>query len=526
MWGCAKSGFGTWIQRAVGAFTVLLVISILIRPRMSTVGYDQSVVDIGCVLLVGATLLVMPRLFRFASNHPGTTRGWDIAASVLIGAGSLCAALVSWGSAYNPTWDSERIKFDSTLKPSQFAEFSHIYYSRFPNNDVMMATARFARSVASTFGMSYQSVFVAINTASFLVTAIALYLTVRMIRGPRWGAAAVFPFIGLIGLSSWMSIPYTDMLGLWAPMTAVCFFVAGIRSSAWSRYLFLAASGVALGVGYEIKSTPIVGLVAVLVVLFVMFLARPRGPRRVLVGMTAAALIGVAVSAVAVGTWSRSAADVGQIVPGISRQPLAYAADGQLVQHAKVSGRTTYGAWDQAVDRATSDRSAGSQNRIAAHIIYSTVKKRGFLKEVAFEADKVQFNWGDGTFWAHGEGTDLRQPPVYHGVVANVVNSFSAPSGSLWRSRVDAANIVWLSILAIMGVGLVRSQYDPNELILALNVVGIGLFTIIFQGRSRYLIGHVPVVIALATCVLPALWTTRSNHPIQEHEELERIGSN
>jgi hypothetical protein len=42
-------------------------------------------------------------------------------------------------------------------------------------------------------------------------------------------------------------------------------------------------------------------------------------------------------------------------------------------------------------------------------------------------------------------------------------------------------------------------------LLLALSVLGIGLFTLLFQGRSRYLFVFVPVVVALAASVRPSL---------------------
>ncbi|MFG1629048.1 hypothetical protein, partial [Kribbella sp. NPDC049227] len=38
----------------------------------------------------------------------------------------------------------------------------------------------------------------------------------------------------------------------------------------------------------------------------------------------------------------------------------------------------------------------------------------------------------------------------------------------------------------------------------ALSIVGIAAFLLLFLGRSRYLLGHVPVLIALALTALPA----------------------
>lgn len=58
-------------------------------------------------------------------------------------------------------------------------------------------------------------------------------------------------------------------------------------------------------------------------------------------------------------------------------------------------------------------------------------------------------------------------------------------------------------MLLALGVGLLRSRFQPEILLMAMTIAGIATFTLLFQGRSRYLLGHVPVVVALAACVIP-----------------------
>lgn len=510
-----ESPLGTWAQRVIGAFTLVLVVSILIRPRMSTTGYNQVFVGLGCVLIVGIGVLGGPRLGRVLRAHPGSARSWDVLAAALVVIGTLCAVLVGWGSAYQPTWDAERIAIDSLLPPSKFGVLVHAYYSWYPNNAAMMATARVVRHVGPSLGLSYQSVFVAINSVSFAVTAAALYLTVRMVRGPRWGTAALVPLILLIALSVWVSIPYTDMLALWSPMSAICFFVAALRRTHWRRYLLLASGGLALGVGYGIKTTPIVGLPAVLIVLCLLSDVGDRCTRWKALRMAGTVIAAMVIGIVVLGAWARPTADLGTLTPNISRQPLAFVADGQTIAPAKVTGRPTYGAWSAAVSSVVNNHTSAVQDLKSASIIIHHIAGRGVVGELKFEAIKAQFNWGDATFWARGEGTDLLQTPLRHDRVANVVNAFDAPTGRLWNAHTALANILWFSMLVGVGIGLVRSRYDPDVLLLSLTMAGIGIFLLIFQDRSRYLIDDLPVVIALAACVLPRL-TKSTRDPIRD----------
>ena len=50
----------------------------------------------------------------------------------------------------------------------------------------------------------------------------------------------------------------------------------------------------------------------------------------------------------------------------------------------------------------------------------------------------------------------------------------------------------------------------PEVLLVALSVLGVLVFTLLFQGRSRYLFTFVPVVVAMAAMVHPAVSATRA----------------
>ncbi|TCO43849.1 hypothetical protein EV646_11141 [Kribbella antiqua] len=61
-------------------------------------------------------------------------------------------------------------------------------------------------------------------------------------------------------------------------------------------------------------------------------------------------------------------------------------------------------------------------------------------------------------------------------------------------------------IAAVLAL-LLASRGDSRfrlRLLMALTIAGIAAFTLLFLGRSRYLLGDVPVLIALALTALPA----------------------
>lgn len=103
-------------------------------------------------------------------------------------------------------------------------------------------------------------------------------------------------------------------------------------------------------------------------------------------------------------------------------------------------------------------------------------------------------------FWAWGEGPDsLPGRVVPRDPVAVAVNDVNGLHGRWYPLRANITQGLWLAVLLVAGVGLLRERSARREtLILAVTVLGIAMFTILFQGRSRYLFAFVPVVVALA----------------------------
>jgi hypothetical protein len=129
-----------------------------------------------------------------------------------------------------------------------------------------------------------------------------------------------------------------------------------------------------------------------------------------------------------------------------------------------------------------------------------------------FYAAKAAWNWGDGMFWAWGEGQDAKPNRLgpAHGVAA-AVRAVDRPEGRWYGTRSDLTQAVWLTVLATLGLGaLLTRRPRPEVLLLALSVLGLMVFTLLFQGRSRYLFTFVPLVVALAAMVHPGTTPLRA----------------
>jgi hypothetical protein len=62
---------------------------------------------------------------------------------------------------------------------------------------------------------------------------------------------------------------------------------------------------------------------------------------------------------------------------------------------------------------------------------------------------------------------------------------------------------LWLVVLLTAGLGLVVRPYRRDVALVVASVAAIVLFTLLFQGRSRYLLVYAPLFVALAAAVVP-----------------------
>jgi hypothetical protein len=90
------------------------------------------------------------------------------------------------------------------------------------------------------------------------------------------------------------------------------------------------------------------------------------------------------------------------------------------------------------------------------------------------------------------------------GPLAGVARAWNTRHGSLFGLHVLLAQVTWTAVLLALGVGLIRSRFRPEVLLMTLTIAGIAVFTLLFQARSRYLLVEVPVVVALAAILVPA----------------------
>ncbi|WP_374969940.1 glycosyltransferase family 39 protein [Terrabacter sp. BE26] len=494
----------SWIRvsRLGGLLALGLLTMTMVAPRFTAIPYSRPAALASFAVLAVATWVLLRR---------GGLPSDRLARRLALPVGVACTALsafVGYATYYVTTWDSKLIQNLVARAPEQVSAYEIAYLSRYPNNDLLLMLARQAHRLAEATGLDYGTVFLAFQVVFLAVTLAGVYRLCLLMGDHTTALAAMVLVTLLVGLSPWMAVPYTDVPSMWTPVWAIYCVIRAHRArnrrttGAWA----LAAGGI-LAIGVALKTTPLVVIVAATL----WFVAVALGDRdrrtwiacTVRVGCLAAGVaIGMLMSGPLVARWAEPPATT----HGVSASVWHYVASGIRVQVGPNHNRI-FGGYDRPTNSATFGKPTPVQDRISKHMISAELKRRGVLGTLAFEVNKLDFNWGDGMLWAYGEGSDLSRRPVHHGQPFETVQSWNSPSGQLFGPRVALTQALWWLVLALAAVGWLRGRVTAESLLLLVTLVGVAAFTLLFQGRSRYLITYVPLL------AVAALWWTADVRP-------------
>ncbi len=164
--------------------------------------------------------------------------------------------------------------------------------------------------------------------------------------------------------------------------------------------------------------------------------------------------------------------------------------------------RYFYGSFEGAMVRDSRYLGGTQLRAYSEQVLKDRVDTLGAAGLARFAVDKQAFNWGDGMFFAWGEGVDSRPELLLrHDRASRWVQSWNHERGSAYLARASITTGVWLFVLAWAGVGLLGAGYRREVVLLALSVALLMGFTLLLQSRSRYLLAYLPVVVALAAMV-------------------------
>jgi hypothetical protein len=485
---------GRALLRLTGFSLVVVVVIAVVAPRQPNIAYDRAVV---------VPVLIAALAFAWLARVPAVLKNRWLPVVVAVLGGGVAAGL---GQAlrYDFGWDARVIlEMARSIHAGRVVtDMEYDYLSLYPNNIPLLVIDGLGVKVAAALGLAPDSVLITVTAVCIAVTLYAVHLLVVPVAGRGSALVTQLVVLALVGLSPWVSVPYTDFYAMPFIVGGIALGCAAWRRRAWGARILLGGLAiVAIAIAYVIKTTPAVVLVALIVVAVVRLADNwSIGRARVLIpsAVGAVALFVALSSALTAGANAATGLDVDRIDPQVTPPVVWWLANG-MNEQVTATGVVHYGTYRRDMVEAIEGRTPAEMREYARGFIRDRWGERGPIAMMEFYANKTAWNWGDGMFWAWGEGPDSQPERVVpQGPVAEAVNSVNGLHGRWYPTRADFTQGLWLAVLLVAGVGLLRAPVRRETLVLAVTVLGIATFTLAFQGRSRYLFAFVPVIVALA----------------------------
>ena len=363
------------------------------------------------------------------------------------------------------------------------------YFSSYPNNLFLgwvdVALFRFLRVFRRTYHFYYillvlQSVLQGITGVLFFQLLLSFYKERKM----AWIGYGLY--LLTIGLSPWVSIPYSDGIVLVFPVLLLWICSSSVFSNKLGLRCFL--FGFFCVIGTAIKPQICIVGVAVLLINAACFSRDGKqGIKRATKG------IGAALLGIILGWLCVTHAVSSLTLP--KDDEMSFSSTHFLMMGLNEQTNGVYSGKDVEVSRSVNTRE--ERKRLNLSIAKNRVLEMGVKGLMDHTVKKALTNFNDGTFGWGNEGNFYKHIPDRGGSkLATLLRAlyYSTERKTpyvLWSSIAQA---LWMSILFLS----VFSYFGTNsihEATVKLTLIGLMLFVMIFEARARYLYAFVPLFI-------------------------------
>lgn len=371
------------------------------------------------------------------------------------------------------------------------------YFSMYPNNLVLVTLFSWIIRAAYALGLAEHAYFALLVFQCVIcwITGVLLCMIVDcLLRDDAMTAAAWVLYQLLIGLSPWISIPYSDAVALFFPtaILAVMFFLPRLGPKGMIRAFMLAFLSY---FGYRLKPQILIVLIA-----FALYRLAVMA-----FGRTFRASLSVS------GLKNIFSFAAGLLCAVLLANTMASKVEVEIdeekafgIPHFLMMGMNTeeFGAYAQR-DVSFSWRCETRAERAEKNleVFGQRIAEMGPFGLAKQLIRKTLTNFNDGTFCWAGEGIFYKEIleakiPVLSSILRNMYYSHHGKFYPLWA---NFAQLVWMGVLALASCAWLYGKDERLSMIM-LSVFGLTAFETLFEARARYLFCFAPLFIIL--CIL------------------------
>lgn len=410
----------------------------------------------------------------------------------------LFQVFIAYNIYFYTGWDASTIRNTAFLMvehPEQIAESFRNYYSFHVNQTSMAILLGLIMKFFYTlnisnfyFGTVVVSVLI-VNASGLLMTLCIHKLTEN--RNLSFIAWLLFAILG--ALSPWITIPYSDTFSMIFPILSFFLYLylpkSNLKYFSWFFISFISI------VGMLIKPQTIIVLIAIIITEIL----------RLLSDFSKKSIFNFLII-------------LGIIITSNSVSNFIYKASLDYINFGIIHGRNftythylmmglnpvTYGVYSDT-DTALSYSTGSVEERESKNwvVIKERINTMGLIGYLNFSSHKLLVNFNDGSFAWGGEGGFYVEVFKDKTAFSQLLRNYYYHEGSYSSIFFQITQIAWLFVLfQLPFIFINKDKYDLNKLAVILTVLGISLFSHLFEARGRYLFLYLPFFIMLSSLSL------------------------
>lgn len=419
---------------------------------------------------------------------------------------------------FDPGWDVSAVIGHAENLSANPSAFDADYFMQYPNNLFLLKVFNKIFLLCNFSGaIDYKFVLVIINIFMVDLALWFMVLSCKRLFGKKLAISAFLLFSTLFAFSSWLNVPYSDTLSMVFPVLIFYLFLIYKDSNSKLRKIILIVGISAIAViGIKVKPTTIIVVIAIGISEILLAFRQKEGRLKTI----GTILLLIFISGTISITINKISSPL--VVNGINVEdnvdksvPFThFIMIGMQSDYIENRGYQ-YGVYSED-DLKYTLRLGTKKEKIDGNIVRIKERLNGFgpTGYIKFLFDKLNWILSDGTFYYGGEGNFMISAPYDKSETAKKLqNVFLLNLENKYlhnqENYFNLANVIqgfWILILGLIVVAAfylntVKSGKDPEEwlLIIEVTITGILVFLMFFEGRSRYLINHIPFFIMLAT---------------------------
>lgn len=400
---------------------------------------------------------------------------------------------------FETDWDVQVIVSNArSILAGHPEELNNGYFSRYPTNMFLLWFVTNCLKWNQIIGvLDTESGYMFMITIQCLMATGAGYILFHLIYDftqkylLAWSGWVMF--LILVGLPSWVLIPYTDSLGLIFPV--LLFGCYGKAKQGEHRMLYMVLFLLLSVLGFRIKPQIFIICIAIFLVEFLRNLFRLRRKQMALCLLAAVSVIvGVKVEDICLANWAEHSGFVLNAEEEISWTHFLMMG----------SNRESNGVYnDSDVEFSIAIKDPKERKAENLRVVKERISSYGLGGTGKHIAKKMLVNYGDGTFAFGNEGVFyMKDSELKNSYMAPKLRDFFLSKGRNYSKNAVIKQFVWIAVLlfSLGNLCLIRKRSQEKEfmVVLMVSIIGLTLFEILFEARARYLYTYVPLFILIA----------------------------